>query len=757
MTEAAFSPDAPISLDAPWVSDVSPGTLAMTLLVPKIHCSGCIGTIERTLAAHPAVRLARVNFSTKRVRVEWEDQGTSSQELIDLLDNGGFAATPIMADQAGPDHEQAELSALIRALAVAGFAAGNIMLLSVSVWSGAEDATRDLFHWLSAMIAIPAVAYSGQPFFRSAAGALKARRLNMDVPISLAVLLALALSLFETLAGGGETYFDASVMLLFFLLVGRTLDRMMRTRARSAASGLLALKPDVATILVNSANRIVPTHALRPGMLVRVAAGDRIPADGSIVTGTTDIDNALLTGESLPETVRPGSKVHAGTMNMTAPLTMSVEAAGAQTLVSAIAETMEAAEQGKARYVRLADRAARIYAPAVHLAALATFVGWFVVTGGDWHGAALPAIAVLIITCPCALGLAVPAVQVVASGLFFSRGILLKDGSALERLAEIDRAVFDKTGTLTLGRPQMIGVENIDRESLAIAAGLASASNHPLSRAIVRISDQSNIIPAPVTGISETPGCGLAGMFDGSPVRLGSGAWCGADPAGNEPLGEQAGLNLWLSIGDGAPDCFQFTDELRPDAACTLQTLKDRGLPVEILSGDRAENVRQLAARTNVETWRAGLSPQEKLRHIETMAAAGHRVLVVGDGLNDGPALAAGHVSMAPASASDLGQTAADMVFLGNSLTPVADAHQIARKANRLVRQNFAFAALYNLVAVPLAAAGFVTPLIAAIAMSSSSLIVIANALRLPLMFGDGRDPQTKAAMTNGSQQEAPA
>ncbi len=752
MREAAYSPDAPLPAEAPWVTGVSPGTHAMTLLVPEIHCSGCIGTIERTLAAHPAVTLARVNFSTKRVRVEWKDERTSSQDLIDLLASAGFAATPIMADQAGPDHEQAETSALIRALAVAGFGAGNIMLLSVSVWSGAEDATRDLFHWLSALIAIPAVAYAGQPFFRSAAGALKARRLNMDVPISLAVLLALALSLFETLAGGGETYFDASVMLLFFLLVGRTLDRIMRARARSAATGLLALKPDVATIIDHDgANRIVPAHTLRPGMQVRVAVGDRIPADGRIASGTTDIDNALLTGESLPETVGPGSKVHAGTMNLTAPVTITVDAAGAQTLVSEIAATMEAAEQSKARTVRIADRAARIYAPAVHLAALATFVGWLIVTGGNWHAAALPAIAVLIITCPCALGLAVPAVQIVASGLLFSKGILLKDGGALERLAEIDHTVFDKTGTLTLGRPQMLNTGSADRQSLAVAAGLASASNHPLSRALVRTAGRMGISPAPVSGVSETPGCGLAGMFEGSPVRLGSNTWCGVDPAGHECRDQSAGLRLWLSVGSMPPYEFRFSDELRPGAAITLGALSGRGLSVEILSGDRAENVSQLAAKLKMQTWRAGLSPQGKLHHIERMSAAGHRVLVVGDGLNDGPALAAGHVSMAPASASDLGQTAADMVFLGNALTPVADAHQIAKKANRLVRQNFAFAAIYNLVAVPLAAAGFVTPLIAAIAMSSSSLIVIANALRLRLMV-DGEIQTAAVEAVRGRQ-----
>jgi len=749
----------------PWVDIVSPGRLAMVLLVPDIHCAGCISRIERTLAGHPGVLSARVNFSTKRVRVEWAEGEVSSQALIDLLADNGFSATPVMPDQAGSEHEKAEMSALLRALAVAGFAAGNIMLLSVSVWSGAEAATQDLFHYLSAIIAIPAVAYAGQPFFRSAMTALKAHRLNMDVPISVAVLLALALSLFETVAGGGETYFDAGVMLLFFLLIGRTLDRMMRARARSAASGLLALKPDVATIVdEDGSNRIVATHTLRPAMQVRIAVGERIPADGRIIAGSSDVDCALLTGESLPETVRQGSPVHAGTMNMTAPVTMAVEAVGGDTLVSEIAATMEAAEQSKARTVRIADKAARIYAPAVHLAALATFLGWLWLTGGDWHAAALPAIAVLIITCPCALGLAVPAVQVVASGLLFGRGILLKDGGALERLAEVDSAIFDKTGTLTLGRPQMLGEDMVEPAGLAIAAGLASSSNHPLSRAIVRTARRLDVTPAAIGDISETPGCGLAGTLDGKPVRLGSRAWCGMDKVTNPEWDKTAGLELWLSEGTGKTDHFRFFDEPRPKAALTLQALTDRGLSLGILSGDRAQSVRQLATGLAIDNWHAGLSPQDKLHHIEELAASGHKVLVVGDGLNDGPALAAGHVSMAPSSASDLGQTAADLVFLGDALKPVADAHDIARTAARLVRQNFAFAALYNIIAVPLAAGGLVTPLIAAVAMSSSSLIVIGNALRLRAIAGadgqkaaDAPEDGRRSTRAAANRQEAPA
>lgn len=723
----------------PWVMDVG-GTdgpdnrHAMILLVPGLHCAGCMAKVEKTLGDHPDVLSARVNFSTKRARVEWKGEAGLSRALVDSLAEAGYEATPVFADDTAQDRDKAELSSLIRALAVAGFAAGNIMLLSVSVWAGAGDATRDLFHWISALIAVPAVAFAGQPFFRSAASALSARRLNMDVPISLAVILALALSLYETATGGSHAWFDASVMLLFFLLIGRTLDRMMRARARSAASSLLALKPDVATLVDdNGQTRIIASRDLRPGMVLKVAVGERIAADGRILSGTTTIDNALLTGESLPETAGPESIIHAGTMNLTAPFEMVVETSGAGTLVAEIAAIMEAAEQGKARVVRLADRAARIYAPAVHLAAFVTFLVWLAWTG-DWHAAALPAIAVLIITCPCALGLAVPAVQVVASNLLFRRGILLKDGGALERLAEIDAAMFDKTGTLTSGRPRLLDNPNEDKTLLAAAAGLAGASNHPLCLSLVASSTERGIRPAKIDGIAETPGAGLSGMIEGKPVRLGSRTWCGvgADDASEDAMAPA--MEFWLTIDGRSPVRFQFADELRPQARQTLAELGQRGIAAEMLSGDRKANVRATAAELGLASWHAGLSPADKLQYIRELAGRGRKILVVGDGLNDGPALAAGHVSMAPSSASDLGQTAADMVFLGRSLAPVAEAHDIAVKARRIVRQNFAFAAAYNCLAVPLAAAGLATPLFAAIAMSSSSLIVIGNALRLRLI-----------------------
>ena len=615
---------------------------------------------------------------------------------------------------------------LLKALAVAGFASMNVMLLSVSVWSGAEAATRDLFHWISALIAAPALIYSGRVFFRSAWGALRHGRANMDVPISLGVGLAYAISLFETITHGEHAYFDASVTLLFFLLIGRFLDRRARTKARGAAARLLALRAQTATVIGDGgARRAVAAQDLAPGMLLAVAAGERLAADGVIATGETDLDTSLVTGESLPRAARPGDKVFAGTLNLGAPVEVRVTAAGEDTLLAEIVRLMEAAEQGRARYVRLADRAARLYAPAVHVLAAATFIGWFIGTG-DWEKALLICVATLIITCPCALGLAVPTVQVVASGRLLARGVLLKTADGLERVAQCDTVVFDKTGTLTLGEARLLNAEAIPADDLAVAAALAGHSRHPLARAVAAMGGQG----VQFENVREIPGQGLEGSLGGARVRLGSRAFAAPDAAATGAGGPE----IWFACDGRAPQHLAFTDALRPDAKDTIRRLKAMGLKVELLSGDREDVVRAVAAALEIADWRAEQRPDAKVQRLKELAAEGRTVLMVGDGLNDAPALAAGHASLSPATAADISQTAADLVFQGDSLAPVAEAVTVARAATRHVKQNFALAIGYNMIAVPIAIAGFATPLVAAIAMSSSSILVTMNALRLKLV-----------------------
>jgi Cu2+-exporting ATPase len=647
--------DAPETIDvAPYVQADGHGRNTLALMVEGIHCGGCVKTIERELSNMDGVESARVNMTTRRLQVAWQGAVEQGGAMVRRLAELGYRAVPYDPERLSDDDSRQEKE-LLRAMAVAGFAAANVMLLSVSVWAGhaqgMADATRDLLHWFSALIALPAIVYAGRPFFRSALTALKSKRTNMDVPISLAVILAGGMSLSETIQSGPHAYFDSAVTLLFFLLLGRYLDRRARGKARSAAERLLALRSGAVTVLeADGSRRVLPADQLQPGMRVLAAAGERIAADGRIVEGTSELDSSLLTGETLPHAAQPGTQVYSGTLNLSAPVTVEVTAVGENTLLSEIVRLMETAEQRRAKYVALADRMARAYAPVVHLLALAAFLGWVLLGGLAWQPALLIAVAVLIVTCPCALGLAVPAVQVIASGRLLKRGVLLKSGTALERLADVDTVVFDKTGTLTLGRPELTD-RDVDPLDLRAAASLAGASTHPLARALARAAPEAPVLD----GVREEPGCGLAWTdARGNETRLGKRAWVGVDDAG---AGDHDGPELWLARPGQTPVRFAFDDPLRADAGEVVRALQAEGKAVVLLSGDRAPTVEKVAGALGLADWQAECAPGEKVARLEQLVAGGKRVLMVGDGLNDAPALAAASVSLSPASAADISQT----------------------------------------------------------------------------------------------------
>lgn len=678
--------------------------------LPGIHCAACIAKVERGLAGLPGLRQARVNLSLKRLTVTG---GVEAARVEAALADLGFQAWPLDVVQLDRARDAVGRGLLIR-LAVAGFAMMNIMLLSVAVWSGAEGATRDLFHLISALIAVPVVAFSGQPFFLSAWAALSHRRLNMDVPISLAILLATGMSLVESLRGGPHAYFDAALSLTFFLLVGRYLDHRCRSTARSAAAELAALDSHTAERMVDG--RAVTTRLadVEVGDVILVPSGARVPVDGTLLSGTALSDRSFLTGESRAERVATGATLRAGEINLGGPVDIRATAVAEDSTLRRIAALVETAETGRNSYTALADRAAQIYAPAVHLLALGAFLAWVSLTG-DPRLALNIAIAVLIITCPCALGLAVPAVSTAATARLYARGILIKHGTALERLAEVSHVVLDKTGTLT--RPDADLAPGAGGEARAVARALAQVSSHPMSRALSeRLSDTA---AAAIDEVAEVPGLGVGGVWNGLRVRLGHGPWLGADFDGPG-----------LRIGEAAAIPLLVREALRPGVRAALKALD---LPVELLTGDGTDPARRIAENLEIPVT-SGASPHDKLARLRSLSSRGEKVLMVGDGLNDTAALASAHAAIAPAEALDVSRNAADVVVLGRSLKDIPLILQIARQARRLSLQNFAIAGLYNAIAIPVALAGGATPLAAALAMSASSITVILNAQRIGLV-----------------------
>jgi Cu2+-exporting ATPase len=756
------------------VATRSDGTHELSLALDGLQCGACVWLIEAVLAREPIVLQGRVNMTTRRLRLVWRGAVEQADALVGMIERLGYRLVPF--DPTSLSAAQDETGRmLLRALAVAGFAAINVMMMSIGIWAGGSDgllhdmgpATRDLLHWVSALIAMPAIAYAGRPFFMSAAAALRHGRTNMDVPISLGVILVTGMSLAQAMQGGIHTYFDSAIMLLFFLLIGRYLDHRARGQARVVAEQLLALRTaDVAVLQPDGSMQRRSQHSIDPGERVIVSLGESIGVDGVVERGTSMLDASLVTGESLPVAAMPGTQVFAGTLNLGEALTVRATATGTATLLAECVRLIEAAEARRSRFVVLADRVARRYAPAVHLAALLTFLWWFVVVGTPAGEALLIASAVLIITCPCALALAVPVVQVIATGGLFRAGVLLKSPTALERLADVDTIVFDKTGTLTEPTLALVKGAEFDQEALRVAASIAVASRHPLARSLVAAAGPVAVAP----DVVEHPGRGLTagdvglGSHEFISSRPGSkSSWPGSisswpgcisswpgcisswpgltRPSAHVRSGVDGPLEpghdgcegpaLWLTRPGMDPARFIFHETLRGDAAATVGRLRGLGLDIRLLSGDRTASVERIANALDISAWRAGCSPVQKVAAVEAMVADGRKVLMVGDGLNDSPSLAAATVSASPATAADISQTVADVVFQGSRLGPVATVIEVARRARAVMRQNLALSIGYNALMVPLAVGGFVTPWLAAAAMSASSVLVMANSLRL--------------------------
>ncbi|HWS75025.1 MAG TPA: heavy metal translocating P-type ATPase [Quisquiliibacterium sp.] len=718
-----------------------------TLMLDGLRCGACVWLIERTLAAQPGVTAASVNFATERAVLRWDPSRTRLSTLLARIAAIGYRAMPYDAQQ-----REAQLArttrSLFRRMFVAGIGMMQVMMYAVPVYTAApgdiEWQYEQLMRWASFLLTIPVILYSAQPFFSGALRDLRARSLGMDVPVALGMAAAFAASTWATVTGHGEVYFDSVTMFAFLLLAARYLEWVARRRASRAVDAMAAALPERVFRLVGVTEpaseaalaaaqaEAVPAIRVEPGDLLRVGVGERIAVDGVIVSGATAIDQSLLTGESVPVARGPGEEVPGGAINAGNPVHLRVLRRSADSTLSTIERLIERAALEKPAIALLADRVAAWFVLALLLFAAAVFAAWWSIEPER----ALPiAIAVLVVSCPCALSLATPAALAAATGAATRHGALVASGRALETMAAATDVVFDKTGTLTEGRPrlaetQVFGGEERDRV-LALAAALEAGSPHPLARALVEAAGPSAGGPA-ATGIEQHPGLGVEANLDGRRLRLGSRSFVEAWASLPASRGA-AGSEVWMAEPGRALARFELRDALRADAAGTVGRLQRDGLRVHLLSGDHPDAVLAVARALGVERVRAAASPADKLEYVRGLQRDGGRVLMVGDGINDAPVLAAADVSIAVGHATALAQTSADAVLLSPSLDLVPRLIGLARRTRRVILENLGWATAYNLVAIPAAALGYVPPWLAAVGMSASSLLVVGNALRLRL------------------------
>ncbi|ROR34455.1 heavy metal translocating P-type ATPase [Inmirania thermothiophila] len=722
-------------------TDIRQPRRSIHLLVEGIHCSACMWLIEHALAAVPGVEEAEVNLAQKRLHLTWDNRRVRLSALLGRLAGLGYAAVPYDPEIA-EGAVRREARRLLYRVGFAGFAAMNMMWVAIALYAGAaEGEFRDLFHWVGLALATPTVFYAGWPFLRGAWASLRGRRPTMDVPIALGALATWGYSAAITLSGtrAAEPYFDSVVGFVFVLLVGRFLESLARRDAVAAGRRLLELQPQAARRLeADGSERMTPVRALRPGDLVRVRPGERIPVDGLVVEGEGSAEESLLTGESRPVPKRPGARVRAGTLSLDAALTVRTEAVLADTALGRIVRLVEAAQASRAPIQRLADRVVPWFVAATLALAAATFLAWLDAGAGP---ALVTATAVLIVTCPCAFGLATPMAVAVAAGRGARRGILVRDGAALEALARCDTVVLDKTGTVTEGRPAVAAAHEAGPADPGLRrrlAALEARAEHPLARAVGAWAGVDGPLP-PVEGFRYRPGRGVAGRVEGHALVAGTAAWLaehGAvvplDLAAAAARAAEAGRTPLLVAEDGrARLLLEAEDRLRPEAPEVVRALAAGGLHPVLLSGDRRAAVAAVADTLGITRFEAEMLPEDKAAAVAALRREGRRVAMVGDGVNDAPALAAADVGIAVDRGADLSAESAGLLLTGDDLGRLAEAVALARDTLRVIRQNIGLALAYNAVMVPLAMSGHVTPLLAALAMPASSIAVTLNATRI--------------------------
>ena len=699
------------------------------LILEGIVCAACVWLSERHVGALDGVLAFHVNYSTHRAQVTWDNSRIHLSDILRAISEIGYHAHPF-----DPGRQEAlqkkERNRALRRIGIAGVGTMQVMMMAVAMYlgdyQGMDDGIRRLLRWASMIVTIPVIGYSGQAFFQSAWRDLRQGRLGMDVPVSLAIGIAFVASVWATWSDTGHVYYDSVTMFIFFLLIGRTLEMTARHKAGQVAEELVKLMPATAHRITADGIESVPVAELRIGDRLVVKPGEVVPTDGVVVEGGSSVNEALLTGESLPRVKRIGDEVIGGTINTESPLTIEVDRVGQDTVLAGISRLLERAHAEKPRVAEFANRVAGWFVAGLLLVASVVFLYWYLHRPED---ALWITLSVLVITCPCALSLATPVALTAATGSLTARGVLTTRGHALETLARTTDMIFDKTGTLTWGRLRLVSVSVLaDAEEQwlrRLAAGLEGYSEHPVAEAL-----REAVEPLGVEVVEAETGRGVTGRFDGDWYRLGSLEFIREWHRGLEQA-EGEGTTIYLASRDALLAVFHLSDEPRPDAQRIVRELEGMGVVVHLLSGDNSAAVASIAKRLGIEHWRAEQLPQDKLDYLRALQAEGRIVAMVGDGVNDAPVLAGAQVSIAMGKGAQLAQASADMVLLSNDLGVLPYSVEMARKTLKVIRQNIAWAIGYNLTALPLAAAGYIQPWMAAIGMSGSSLFVVLNALRL--------------------------
>lgn len=732
------------------------------LLVDGIHCAACVWLIENSLLSMPGIADARVNLSGRKLHVRWANSRQKLSAIIGRLGQIGYTAVPYDPDTAEGRINRHNRDLLYR-MAFAGFTMMNLLWVSIALYTGADKGEfRSMFHWVGFALATPTLLYSGYPFYKGAWTGLRNLHLGMDLPIAIGAGVTYLYSLYITLSGStaGEVYYDTVVNFLFVILVGRYLEALSKRQAVASTQRLLDLQPRVATLLQDGAEKIVPIRSVKPGSTVLVKPGERIPVDGVINKGSSSVDEAMLTGESVGVAKRAGDAVSAGTINGNGALTITVVGLLKDTALGRIIRLVEEAQASKAPIQCVADRIVPWFVAVTIGLAIATFIWWL---KQDLETALMAATSVLIITCPCAFGLATPMAIAVASGLGARHGILVKNGAVLETLSSISHFVFDKTGTLTEGRVRVISIftENESwsagdagmgcetRQVLAQLAAVERYSEHPVAAAVIASAEEAGLsIPAAaVEEFEYRPGFGVRALLQGRRLLAGTAAWMADQGVELIPSFDREAARLdaagagylRVAVAGSEQALIGLDDRVRQDAPVLIDALKRDGMDVTLLSGDRQATAEIIARRLGGMRVIAEVLPEQKDRVIAGLQADGRRVAMVGDGVNDAPALVRADVGIALGSGTDVSIASADIVLISNELEKVRLAAALSRRTLRTIRQNIGISIAYNLIMVPLAMLALITPLAAAISMPVSSLLVIGNAARIRTLFKSGR------------------